>query len=193
MPTAITRRRFLDHGLRLGLGGAIATPWLSGCAMDCTPPIGWAPTVLVPVFYGYQDFEPTGGAPTALRVFYPIIESSPQDAPTLTCLGRYPLALFLHGQCSQSPPNYQSWFQLPATLARSGFVVVVPDLDWQTNQRPWESADPQYDLALAVVDWMHTTWSGRDWLSGSSSLALVGHSYGALLAGRLAVDVSSTA
>ena len=192
--TAITRRRFIDCGLRLGLGGAIGAPWLSGCAGDdCVPPIGWAPSVLAPVFYGYQELGPTEGAPAALRVFYPSIEGSPPDAPLLTCLGRYPLVLFLHGQCPQSPPNYQSWFQLPATLARSGFVVAVPDLGWISGQAPWQTNVPQYDLVVDVVDWMRTAWSGRAWLSGSSTLALVGHSYGALLAGRLAVDIPSTA
>jgi pimeloyl-ACP methyl ester carboxylesterase len=40
---------------------------------------------------------------------------------------------------------------------------------------------------------MHAAWSGREWLSGSSTLALAGHSYGALLAGRLAVALPCTA
>ena len=77
-------------------------------------------------------------APAALRVLSQHRELPP-DAPLLTCLGRYPLVLFLHGQCPQSPPNYQSWFRLPATLARSGFVVVVPDLGWISGQAPWQT------------------------------------------------------
>jgi acetyl esterase/lipase len=189
----VIRRSFVKRSLELGIGASVSAPWLSGCASnDCTPPIAWAPSVLAPVFYGHQDFDVADGAPTSVRVFYPSLGGVPLDAPIVTCPGRYPLVLFLHGQCSQSPPDYQSWFRLPATLARCGFVVAVPDLGWTSGQTPWQANLPQYGLAVDVVDWMHTAWSSRDWLSGSTTLGLVGHSYGALLAGYLAIDIPTT-
>jgi pimeloyl-ACP methyl ester carboxylesterase len=191
----LSRRRFIG-GLPLGLGAVALSPWLAGCPEDCTPPLPWIPSVLAPVFYGYQDVVvPRGGLPsTRMRVFYPSLEGSPPDAPMVTCLGRYPLVLFLHGQCSDlSAQDHENWFRLPAALARSGFVVAVPDLGWQSGQAPWSTPSPQVDTALAVIDWMHTSFSGRQWLSGTSTLGLVGHSFGALLATRLAVEIPSSA
>lgn len=191
-----SRRRFLGGSLRLGLGAVALSPWLQGCDNACRPPLPWIPSVLAPVFYGYQDLEvPRRGLPsTRMRVFYPSLEGSPLDAPMVTCLGRYPLVLFLHGQCSDlSAQDHQRWFRLPAALARSGFVVAVPDLGWQSGQTPWATPSPQVDTARAVIDWMHASFSGRQWLSGTSTLALVGHSFGALLAGRLAGEITSSA
>jgi pimeloyl-ACP methyl ester carboxylesterase len=186
----------MGGSLSLGFGAVALSPWLTGCPEECTPPISWIPSVLAPVFYGYQDLEvPRSGLPaTRMRVFYPSLEGSPLDAPMVTCLGRYPLVLFLHGQCSDlSVQDHERWFRLPAALARSGFVVAVPDLGWQSGQAPWSNPNPQVDTALAVIDWMHTSFSGRQWLGGTSTLGLAGHSFGALLATRLAVDIPSSA
>jgi alpha/beta superfamily hydrolase len=187
-----TRRSFLREALGLGLGSAVLGPSLSGCVSNCSPPIAWIPTMLAPVFYGYEELGPSQGAPVALRVFYPSLEGAPLDAPLLTCLGNYPLVAFLHGQCDEAE-HYKRWFLLPAVLARCGFVVVVPELSWGGGQYPWDASSGQYDTALDVIDWMWTGWSGRDWLSGSSTLSLAGHSFGALLAGRLSLDIPNSA
>ena len=194
MNKGYTRRDFIKtvtFGLGSALSGALSST-LGGCATICSAPISWSPTVLAPVFYGYEDYAPSDGVPADLRVFFPSIDGSPQIASLLTCRGSYPLVLFLHGQCDESD-HYTRWTLLPATLARSGFVVVVPDLGWGGGQYPWASNSAQYTTALDVIDWMHASWSGRSWLSSSSTLAIVGHSFGALLGGRLSVDIDNSA
>lgn len=61
------------------------------------PAIGWGPNVYQPVFYGYADYNPSVGAPTNLRVYYPSLDGSPQCAPFLAGPGRFPLVVLLHG------------------------------------------------------------------------------------------------
>lgn len=185
------RRRFLGGGL--GLGALALGPWQLGCTCECAPPISWIPTVLAPVFYGHQDLlVPRSGLPaTPVRVFYPSLDGSPPDAPMATCLGRYPLVVFLHGQCSDlTAQDHHRWFRLPAALARSGFVVAVPDLAWVAGQYPWDPTSPARDTALAVIDWMYASFSDREQLGARETLALAGHSFGAMLAGRLATEIS---
>jgi hypothetical protein len=81
-------------------------------------PIGWQPSALTPVFYGYRHYssQPVveevedaviqGGEgitfrlpPANMRVFYPTLDGSPQDAAILQWCGQYPLILFAHGDC----------------------------------------------------------------------------------------------
>lgn len=188
----MSRRRFLRRALQWGAGGAVLGGVLTGCDDDCTSPISWLPTVLAPVFYGYQEFDTSDGAPARLRVFYPSLEGVTLDAPMLTCTGRYPLVLFLHGQCDE-PDHFQRWNLLPAVLARCGFVVAVPELGWGGGQYPWAEPSAQYTVATGTLDWVRTSWAGSAWLSGSSTLGLAGHSFGALLAGRLAQDLPCSA
>lgn len=150
--------------------------------------------MLAPVFYGYEDVTVprSGTSDTAMRVFHPSLEGSPPNAPLLSCLGRYPLVLFLHGQCDvPADQDHRLWFRLPAALARSGFVVAVPDMGW-AGTSPWATAPPQHATALAAIDWMYSSWSGRQWLGSQTTLALAGHSFGALLAGRLATEIPSS-
>jgi pimeloyl-ACP methyl ester carboxylesterase len=146
--------------------------------------ITWQPSVLAPVFYGIQDFSLSDGAPVALRVFYPSIEGNVFDAPFLVGCGRYPLVVFLHGNCDEAN-HYLKWHGLPAQLACSGYVVAVPELQRiASGGRPWEDVD----LAEAenVLTWMRSRWEHRLHLMPSPSTGIVGHSYGALLGGRLA-------
>lgn len=104
-------------------------------------PIGWQPTALAPVFFGFRDYEArfpptthpvsTSGAVGVLpghpcRVFFPSLDGSPDSAALKYC-GRYPLIVFAHGMCTE-PDHYKKWFHLPSLLARAGYVVVVPKL-----------------------------------------------------------------
>src|SRR5262249_54964160 len=91
-------------------------------------PIAWQPGALTPVFYGARDLTPAEGAPVPLRVFFPSLDGSVFSAPILDGCGRYPVILFAHGACPTDVEHYKKWFQLPAELARSGYVVVVPEL-----------------------------------------------------------------
>jgi acetyl esterase/lipase len=47
--------------------------------------------------------------------------------PILSGCGRYPLVVFLHGQ-RNDVDHYLVWDLVAAQLARSGFVVAVPEL-----------------------------------------------------------------
>src|SRR5215471_11325828 len=91
-------------------------------------PIGWQPGALTPVFYGYRDYDQTQGAPGKVRVWYPSLDGSPQDADVLQGCGRYPVILFAHGECDGDVDHYLKWDLLPAQLARAGNVVAVPQL-----------------------------------------------------------------
>src|SRR6266581_4850540 len=102
-------------------------------------PIGWQPSVLAPVFYGVREVDPEVGAPVASRIFFPSLDGAVFDAPILADCGRYPLIVFVHGQCSEpSHDHYKKWFELPAQLARGGYIVVVPMLaGTASGDYPW--------------------------------------------------------
>jgi hypothetical protein len=160
-----------------------------GCT-EC--PIAWQPSAMTPVFYGERDYTVDDGAPGPVRVFFPSLDGSPSYAPILLGCGRYPVVLFAHGNCSEDAEHYKSWFTVPASLARSGYVVVVPDLpSTRIGVGPW--TDPHSDLAIidAMLTWIRTSWD----YSGSllpSSIGIAGHSYGSLLAARFAQESVGT-
>jgi len=153
-------------------------------------PIDWQPTALEPVFYGFRDYGSVDGAPGPCRVFFPSIDGSPQNAEILEGCGTYPLILFAHGQCIMEVDHYKKWFVLPATLARAGYVVVVPQI-------------PQADVPLQntkgltligkTIEWVRKCWRHRDVVHPSTGIA--GHSYGGKLAARYTAqnDISAYA
>jgi len=169
-------------------------------------PIPWRPTVLTPVFHGYEDidlapvFEPViaggspfhvpgpfGEPPVPVRIFYPALSATTQNAPMLRGCGRYPLVIFLHGQCPDGPAtHYKEWYHLPQQLARSGYVVLVPKLDL-TN--PFN--DVHLNLTRGLLTGLRRTWSQRDQLAPTTGI--VGHSFGALLGARLALRIQPEA
>jgi pimeloyl-ACP methyl ester carboxylesterase len=154
------------------------------------PALSWGPNVLSPVFYGYADYFLRDGAPTPIRVYYPSLDGSPPCAPLLGGPGLFPLAIFLHGQCSEAQ-HYTKWSLLPAVLARSGFVVAIPDLGFVDD--PWMLSNPAYPLIDRTLSWMRTAWPHNAVLMAPPVLGIVGHSYGALLGGQLATTVPATA
>lgn len=114
-----------------------------------------------PAFYGIQDLSFEDGR--GLRVMYPTAENYVFDAPLLD--GTYPLVVFAHGSRAGSgvqlcpkdtSQDYKRWTSVLYLLARSGFVVVAPDV-----------SDILHDPASAsevleeTVHWMHSHWSGR--------------------------------
>lgn len=135
------------------------------------------------MFYGYTDYgSPLTNAPEALargitlppepavRVYYPSLEGSPQGAPILSMCEQLPLVLFIHGDCDGVP--YDQWIELPAQLARSGYVVVVTSYGGFLA-----TGDPAITAPLRQVhDRMRTTWEHRDRLMPSPHTAVVGHS-----------------
>ncbi|MCP2636667.1 hypothetical protein K0817_008830 [Microbacterium sp. HD4P20] len=143
----------------------------------------WQPSVLAPVFYGHADHGTADGLPGPVRVFYPSVDGSPQDAQMLTGVGRYPVVLFLHGQCAE-PEHYLKWDLVPMQLARSGYVVIVPKL---SSTPPFGGgADADFDVATSALTWLRTQWEHRAELMPRPMTGVVGHSWGALLGGAVA-------
>lgn len=165
-------------------------------------PIGWQPGPLTPVFYGYEDHGPLDdppvvmaraiggvrptletGPPTPLRIFYPSLDGSVAGADVLAGCGRYPLIAFCHGNCAEAE-HYKRWYEIAATLARCGYVVVVPHLPGIGAGSHPSGADTDLELLTDSLRWVRTTWLHRDVLLPDEGI--VGHSFGALLAGRYA-------
>jgi hypothetical protein len=154
-------------------------------------PIGWQPSALTPVFYGIRDYDPAFGAPARLRVFFPSLDGAVLDAPILEGCGRYPLILFAHGHCQGDANQFLHWFHLPAQLARSGYVVVVPQLT-AIGTHPSESQSTQQALGDAL-QWIRQSWEHRTTVLPAPATGLAGHSYGALHAGILATNTEVAA
>lgn len=194
-PTLPRRRRFLRHALIAGT----LLPGISGCRLieilaDSCPEdqtesggVDWTPDVLHPVFYGFKDLGAADGAPSALRIWYPTYEGFTDGPPILKlCLVRWPVVLFLHGQPPCPDPDYyRRWSMLPAVLARSGYVVAVPS---HAASFPEETTSgPAVAAALGVIDWVRSSWEHKKWVDARAEATVVaGHSYGALLAARVA-------
>lgn len=179
------------------LGALAAAPALGGCqdliedVFDNCPDgadtsvVDWIPDIAHPVFAGVQDLTPAQGAPRNMLVYHPA--SGPLEAPILKqCAARWPVVLFLHGM----PPTgfsgawYRQWVSLPVTLARSGYVVVVPDHDARLIEN---GPDIPVANAMADIDFIRNTWADAEWVDKRpTSTAVVGHSYGASIAAHLA-------
>jgi hypothetical protein len=202
----VGRRAAIQRTLAWWVGAGLGGSLLTGCDPEPPPPcepssddpaIGWGPNVLQPVFYGYADYNPSVGAPANLRVYYPSLDGSPPCAPFLGGPGHFPLVLFLHGQCNHNGTpatenfHYTKWSRLPAVLARSGFIVAMPDLGGIGD--PWNLTSPTYTLINDVLGWMRSTWSHRSFLMSPPTLGIVGHSYGALHGGQVALTTQATA
>ena len=186
-----TRRHYLQSMFAAGvISPALLS--LTGCGSVQTCPddpaesggVDWTPDVLHPMFWGFQDLDVANGAPGPLRVFYPTYEGSPQNAPILKlCLIRYPVVLFMHGQPPCADANYfKRWQILGMVLARSGYVVVMPK---HPALSPGEGS-PSIAVGLGALDWVRSSWEHRNWVdSDVTATAVVGHSFGALLAARI--------
>lgn len=183
------------------LGAASALTLLTGCedliegAVNSCPSdpaesggVTWIPDIGHPLFWGFQELSAANGAPRDMRVYYPTVAGSPEGAPIVRlCITRYPVVLFLHGQ----PPNgiplsgyHRRWFLLPAVLARSGYVVVVPN---HAAQIPNNDFGAAVNAAMQDINFVRTGWSESKWVDKrATSTAVVGHSFGALLAARVA-------
>jgi pimeloyl-ACP methyl ester carboxylesterase len=184
-----------------GLVGASALSALSGCnrqqledVINTCPTttadsVSWIPDVGHPVFWGYQDVGAAQGAPRDIRVYYPTLGGSPENAPIVKqCVGRWPVVLFLHGQnpSGTSLVGHQKRFQLiGADLARSGYVVVAPNHD--AIEPVPERAPELVAKVMADLGWVREQWSESKWVDKQlTSTAVMGHSFGALLGARVA-------
>ncbi|HEX6032256.1 MAG TPA: alpha/beta fold hydrolase, partial [Tepidiformaceae bacterium] len=144
--------------------------------------------MLAPVFYGVRDLGTADGAPGPVRVFFPSLDGAVFDAPILEGCSRYPLVIFCHGHCSQDAEHYKKWFEIPAELARSGYVVAVPLLPQVGGGTHPSGADGDLALLGALAAWMRTGWEHAAVLLPEPATGVFGHSFGALLAGRFAAS-----
>jgi dienelactone hydrolase len=156
-------------------------PPLAGC------PIAWQPNALAPVFYGYRDYGVAEGSPTDVRVFFPSLDGSPDTGEILRDCGRYPIIVFAHGNCDIDIDEYLKWFEVPAQLARAGYVVAAPRLPQVEGGTLPSQADGDLAILRDLVSWLRTGWSESAVVAPLPAAAgLAGHSFGAGVAGRLA-------
>ena len=154
-----------------------------------TCPISWQPGALTPVFYGARDLTPADGAPIPLRVFFPSLDGSVFSAPILEGCGRYPVILVAHGHCQGDVEHYKKWSHLPSQLARSGYVVVLPEMAF-TAGGGHPSAEPHPDLTALtnVLAWVRGEWEHKNSLMPEPATGICGHSFGGVVAARFAAD-----
>jgi pimeloyl-ACP methyl ester carboxylesterase len=191
----------------VGAVGTVVSGRHRAVPVECA--IGWQPSVFAPVFYGYRDHtvelplrpevlrgavaidrpgtEQLASITARLRIFYPSLDGSPEDAPLLRDCGRYPLVLFAHGHCGEAD-HFEKWFELPATLARCGNIVLVPDLPRTNGGTSPSQNDAEVDLLRRLVGWARVEWEHGDTLLPDPATGLAGHSFGAGLTGRLVVE-----
>lgn len=173
----LTRRQVLRVGLTAGLAGSLpACVKLKDLQPEC--PIDWAPSVIAPVFYGFRDYTRPD-----MRVYFPSLDGSPQHAAFLLKCERFPLVIFIHGDCGGDP--FQQWISLPSQLARSGYVVAVTRFGGVPA-----TGDPATTAPLRDVhDFLRNTWEFRERLMPAPHTAVVGHSFGGTLAAQLASEI----
>jgi pimeloyl-ACP methyl ester carboxylesterase len=179
-------RRALTTGL-LGaslLGGcsSFIEDVFSSCPTEPSE-VDWIVDIAHPVFFGV---EAASGSSRPLTIYYP---SATRDGALLQpCLQRWPIVLFLHGMPPRegrpTSPWASVWTDLPATIARSGYVVAVPSHNAQQIE---SDAAAAVAAAMADIEWVRNAWSGSATVDKrASSTVLAGHSYGALIAARAA-------
>ncbi len=171
---------------------------LDECSIQKDPPpeglnslandwVSWVPDVAHPVFWGYEDVGMADGAPGDIRIYYPSLRAFPQDAAIAKqCAAPYPVVLFLHGQPppGQSDNLYHQQFDLLGrSLARSGYVVVAPS--HRATLPTLENAPEMVADVMSDLAWVRQHWDKAEWLDPHAA-AVAGHSYGALLAARVA-------
>ncbi len=141
------------------------------------------------MFFGARSLGPADGAPVPLRIYFPSLDGAVESAPLLEGCGRYPLVIFCHGHCQGDVDHHLRWVLLPAQLARSGCVVVVPQLAGNAaGQNPSSAAHPDMATLDAVLAWARDEWAHAGVLLPPPATAIVGHSFGAMLGARFAVD-----
>lgn len=201
----------LDRGrfVRRRWGGLIDR-WKGAVLGDSIPgcPIPWKPSIFAPVFYGYRDataiFPPVvhpghAGLSVAtasvrigpghpVRVWFPSLDGSPQHAQILESCGRYPLVILAHDSCPEDEDHYQKWFELPAVLARCGYVVVVPELHLGAPS----ANEAEQQLIGKLAAWARSEWEHAESVMPAPATALVGHSWGAGLLGHVAAEAPNS-
>lgn len=185
-PASLTfsRRLALAGPLAL-LPGCLPKEPLPPCPADPTAagPVNWLPDAGKPVAWGEEHLTPSDGVPVPLSIYYPSARFIPPRPMLQQCAWSWPLVIFLHGRPPDRVSNtgyHRAWWRIPIALARSGHVVLVPNLDLGM-ETPASAVNP-------VVDWLFANWHGAPWTNHRiRARAVIGHSYGALLGARYAI------
>ena len=184
-PASLTfsRRLALAGPLAL-LPGCLPKEQLPPCPADPTAagPVNWLPDVGKPVAWGEEHLTLSDCVPVPLSFYYPSARFIPPRPMLQQCAWSWPLVIFLHGH----PPSgtategyHRAWWRIPVALARSGHVVLVPNLSLNVESSP--------AMVAPAVQWLFDHWHGAPWVNHRPrSRAVIGHSYGALLAARYA-------
>ncbi len=145
-------------------------------------PVSWIPDAGHPVAWGEEHLTTADGPPANLSIYYPSARFVPPRPMLQRCAWRWPLVILLHGQPPSGVPfagYHRAWWRIPVALARSGHVVLVPGHS-PGPDTPASTVDP-------IVEWLFNAWHGAPWVNRRiQSRAVIGHSYGALLAARYA-------
>lgn len=173
-------------------GGKTVAATASVTVLTCPTDQGvtWPVDAVHPVFYGTQDLTmAANGVPTDMTIYYPSVDGTPSSARMLRlCNTKWPVVLFLHGQppAGVSPSGYQRRFSvIMGELARSGYVVVAPNYDAQLATA--DASPAMVAAAMQDVAWVRHNWSEAGSVDQRpEQTAVMGHSYGALLAARVA-------
>jgi dienelactone hydrolase len=123
-----------------------------------------------------------------VRVWFPSLDGSPQHAEILKGCGRYPLVVLAHGSCPPDVDHYRLWAELPAVLARSGYVVVVPELQLGAPS----GNESERRLIGQLAAWARSGWEHAETVMPAPATALVGHSWGAGLLGHVATHAPAS-
>jgi pimeloyl-ACP methyl ester carboxylesterase len=107
------------------------------------------------------------------------------------CNVQWPVVLFMHGHIPLNVINsaavmadhYRSWSVLGSTLAKAGFVVVMP-----SHGASSQASDDDVNAALRDVEWVRRSWIGAPWVDQGKRLAVAAHSNGCFVALRIARD-----
>ena len=147
-----------------------------------------------PVFYSYTDYD--FGAPQPIRVLFPTLDfegfplniyKPSHPANILEDCGRFPLVVFIHGNCpSQDPDHYLKWTWMLSYLARAGFVVAIPQL--KSFNTHYDTTAPEIlEELLGVIGWMLFEWKYSYLLS--TPIGLIGHSRGGVAVANVAAKL----
>lgn len=115
----------------------------------------------------------------AVRVYFPSLDRPPQNARLLSGCRRFPLVIFVHGDCDGNP--YEQWVDIPAQLARSGYIVAVTNYGGKLA-----TGDAADTMPLHLVyNWIRNFSSYANSRAPAPNTAVMGHSYGGTLAAQL--------
>lgn len=176
-PSEATRLRtnFLNYVGTIGIGVLAAA--LAGCVSseDLAIPTICQPSIAADIRIENVSIGTTSGRSVPFQLVHP------DDS------GKHPLVVFSHGAFS-SPDRYLA---LTKPIAAAGYIVVAPmhmdSEDWDEPAKPsqsevWEGRGEDMILALAQNSGLNDTVADQGVTIDYDNIAVIGHSYGALIA-----------